>query len=255
MSTRLFDLTGRTAFVTGSSGGLGLTIARGLGRAGARIVLNGRNEGKLARAVDSLARDGLQVSGRAFDVTRSIEIDHGVSAIEDEAGPIHVLVNNAGVQIRGDLAEVKEAAWRSVIENNLTSAFLVSRRVVRGMIARRAGKIVNVCSLMSEVGRKTTGPYAAAKGGLKMLTKAMAVDWTRHNIQVNGVGPGYFMTEMTRTLAENPEFDAWLKNRTPAARWGQPEELVGTVVYLASEASSFVSGQVIYVDGGVLATL
>lgn len=251
----LFDLSGKTALVTGSSRGLGYGLARGLAEAGARVVLNGRDKQRLARAVEELRQGGLEVYGSAFDVHSREDIHRAVSAIEEELGAFHILVNNAGMMLRGDLAEVEEGVWHQILETNLTSAFLVSQRVVKGMVKRRYGKIINICSLMSELGRKTTGAYAASKGGLKMLTKAMAVDWAAHNIQVNGIGPGYFITDITKVLAENPEFDAWLKNRTPAGRWGDPRELIGTAVYLASEASSFVTGQIIYVDGGILASL
>ena len=255
MSRDLFDLTNRIALVTGSSQGLGLTLARGLGQAGARIVLNGRNQEKLAKAVAAVEADGLAVSGCAFDVTDAASIDRGVGDIEDGVGPIDILVNNAGIQRRGTLESLDEAAWREVIDTNLTGVFLVSRRVVRGMIERQRGKIINICSLMSEIGRETTGNYAASKGGLKMLTRAMAVEWARHNIQANGIGPGYVLTEMTRQLADDPEFDAWIRRRTPAGRWGDPAELVGAAVFLASDASDFVNGQILYVDGGILAAL
>ena len=255
MATGLFDLTGRTALVTGSSRGLGLTLARGLGRAGARVVLSGRDEERLAEAVSALEGEGLAVSGYPFDVADSEQIDRAAGRIESEVGPVDILVNNAGIQRRGRLEEIDESAWREVVDTNLTGAFLVARRLARGMIARRRGKIINICSLMSEVGRPATGPYAASKGGLKMLTKAMAVEWAGHNIQANGIGPGYFITDMTRPLADDPAFDAWVKSRTPAGRWGEPSELVGTVVFLASGASDFVNGQVIYVDGGILASV
>lgn len=255
MAADLFDLTGRTALVTGSSRGLGLTIARGLGRAGAALVLNGRDETRLAAAADALRDQGLRVSPCPFDVTDAAAIDSGLGAIEGQVGPIDILVNNAGVQRRGALESLDEGAWREVLDTNLTAVFLVSRRVVRGMIERRRGKIINICSLMSEVGRETTGNYAASKGGLKMLTRAMTVEWARHNIQANGIGPGYFLTEMTRKLADDPEFGAWIRRRTPAGRWGDPEELVGAAVFLASRASDFVNGQILYVDGGILAAL
>ena len=255
MSGDLFDLTGRLAVVTGSSRGLGLTLARGLGEAGATVVLNGRDEERLAGAVAALEADGLAASGCAFDVTDAASIDRGVGEIEDRIGPIDILVNNAGIQRRGPLEALDEKAWREVIDTNLTGVFLVSRRVAHGMIERRRGKIVNICSLMSELGRETTANYAASKGGLKMLTRAMAVEWARYNIQANGIGPGYFLTEMTRPLADDPKFDAWIRGRTPAGRWGDPAELVGAAVFLASAASDFVNGQVIYVDGGILAAL
>ena len=164
-------------------------------------------------------------------------------------------MNNAGIQRRSPLDKVEEAVWREVLNTNLTAVFLLSQQVVQGMIARRAGKIINICSLMSKMARPTVGPYTAAKGGVKMLTKSMAVEWGRYNIQVNGLGPGYFATEMNNPLKEDPQFDAWIRSRTPTGRWGEPEELIGTAVFLASQASDFVTGQLIYVDGGILAAL
>lgn len=255
MTTHLFDLTGKVALVTGSYQGLGLAIARGLGQAGAALVLNGRNEAKLAEAVSRLQAEGLRVTGCRFDVSRAAEVQERIPALEREVGQIDILVNNAGIQRRSPLEQFEESLWREVLDINLTGVFLVTRQVVRGMIARKAGKIVNICSLMCEMGRPTVGAYTAAKGGVKMLTKAMAVEWGKHNIQVNGIGPGYFATEMNRPLKENREFDAWIRSRTPAGRWGEPEELVGAAVFLASRASDFVNGQIIYVDGGILAAL
>ncbi len=255
MGTEWFDLTGRVALVTGSSQGLGFTLARGLAEAGATVVLNGRDAERLAGAVERLRDAGLDARGYVFDVTRREDVAAAIARIEREAGPIDVLVNNAGIQRRAPLEQVEGAVWREVLDTNLTAPFLVGQHVARGMIARRAGKIINICSLMSEVGRPTIAPYTAAKGGLKMLTKAMATEWARHNIQVNGIGPGYFKTEMNRALFEDEQFDAWIRERTPARRWGAPEELIGPAVFLASDASSFVSGQIIYVDGGILATL
>lgn len=250
-----FDLSGRIALVTGSSKGLGLTLARGLARAGATVVLNGRDADRLRAAAEGLAREGIAAQTAAFDVTRREEVARGVEGIERAVGPIGILVNNAGINRRGKLEEMEEATWHEVMDTNLTSAFLVGQQVGKRMVERKRGKIINICSLMSEVGRATTAPYAASKGGLKMLTRAMATEWARYNIQANGIGPGYFVTDLTRVLAENKEFDAWVKARTPAARWGDPEELVGTAVFLASGASDFVNGQVIYVDGGILAAL
>ncbi len=255
MTSDLFTLGGRVALVTGSGRGLGLTLARGLGQAGARLVLNGRDGDRLAAAVAALAGEGLEAHAAAFDVTDAGAIDRAVADAERDVGPIDVLVNNAGIQRRGPLETLDEAAWREVIDTNLTGVFLVSRRVARGMIPRGRGKIINIGSLMCELGRETTGNYAAAKGGVKMLTRAMAVEWGPHNIQANGIGPGYFLTDMTRSLAADPEFDAWIRRRTPARRWGDPAELVGAAVFLASKASDFVNGQMIYVDGGILAAL
>jgi len=255
MASDLFDLTGRTALVTGSSRGLGRVIAAGLGRAGASLVLNGRNEAALAEAVADLRGDGLTVRGVPFDVADAEAIDRAVTDLEREGIAIDILVNNAGIQRRGPLENLSDAQWAEVVETNLTGAFRVARRVVRGMLERGRGKIINICSLMSEVARPTTGNYAASKGGLKMLTRAMATEWSGRGIQVNGLGPGYILTEMTQPLADDPAFDAWIRGRTPAGRWGRPADLVGTAVFLASPASDFVTGQVVYVDGGILAAL
>ncbi len=249
----LFSLSGKNALVTGSSRGLGFVLARGLGQAGARVVLNGRDEAVLASAAEKLRSEGLDVAVSAFDVTDSAQVEEGIARIETEVGPVEILVNNAGIQRRKPLEDFPEEDFREVLETNLTSAFLVSKRVARRMIGRKSGKIVNICSLQSEVGRPSITPYAASKGALKMLTRGMAVEWAKHGIQVNAIGPGYFKTEMTRALVEDPDFDRWIRGRTPAGRWGDPEELVGLLVYLCSPASSFVNGQIVYVDGGLLA--
>ena len=254
-SNPLFDLTGRTALITGSSQGLGLALARGLGAAGASLVLNGRDVTKLAAAAARLRAEGLKVTTAAFDVTNAEAIAQAVARVETEVAPIDILVNNAGIHRRAPLAEMTETQWREVLDTNLTSAFLVTRQVAPRMIARRAGKIINTCSLMSEVCRPSTGNYAAAKGGLKMLTRAMATEWACHNLQINAIGPGYFATELTQSLVDNPEFNKWICGRTPAGRWGRPDELVGTAVFLASGASNFVNGQIIYVDGGLLSAI
>ena len=255
MFDNLFNLSGKIALITGSSRGLGYVMAKGLGSAGVKIILNGRNEERLEKAVNQLRKEGFNVDGYSFNITKKQEIDEKISLIEKQKGSIDILVNNAGIQKRALLIEMEESSWREVIETNLTGAFLVSQQVVKGMIARESGKIINICSLQSELGRATLAPYAAAKGGLKMLTKNMAIEWARYNIQVNGIGPGYFITELTRPLAENTQFDQWLKNRTPAHQWGQPEELIGALIFLASQASNFVNGQIIYVDGGILASI
>ncbi len=251
----LFDLNGRTALVTGSSRGLGLAIARGLAQAGAAIALNGRDEERLAATAEVLRSEGARVVPAPFDVTDGGAAARAVERLEAEFGPVDILVNNAGIQQRSPLLEMSEAQWRAVIDTNLTSAFLVARAVAPRMVARRAGKIINICSVMSEVSRPTIANYAAAKGGLKMLTRAMAVEWARHGLQANAIAPGYFMTELNRPLVENPEFNAWICQRTPAGRWGEPHELAGAAVFLASRASDFVNGQVLYVDGGILAAL
>jgi gluconate 5-dehydrogenase len=254
MGKNPFNLAGRTALITGSSRGIGFALARGLGAAGARVVVNGRNEEAVEKATAALRQANIRAAGCVFDVTDAAAVERAVAGLE-EGGAIDVLVNNAGAQRRAPLESMTEGDWEAVIRLNLTAAFLVAQSVGRRMIPRRRGKIVNVCSLMSEVARPTTGNYAAAKGGLKMLTRSLAVEWARHNIQINGIAPGYFRTEMTRSLYEDPQVDAWVRARTPAGRWGDPEELAGAAVFLSSPASDFVSGQVLYVDGGVLASL
>ena len=255
MASPLFDLTGRTALVTGSSQGLGFAMARGLAQAGAAIVLNGRDEAKLARAAAALQAEEVRVTTAAVDVTDGAAVTAAVAKLEAEFAPIDILINNAGIQRRAPLAEMTEQQWREVLDTNLTSAFLVARAVAPRMIARRSGKIINICSVMSEVSRPTIGNYAAAKGGLKMLTRAMAGEWAKHGLQSNAIAPGYFMTELNRTLVENVEFNKWICGRTPAGRWGQPEELAGAAVFLASRASDFVNGQILTIDGGLLAAL
>lgn len=254
MSKTLFDLSSRRILITGSNAGIGLAIAQGLAEHGATVILNGRNAEKLEAAAQNLRAKGLSIETSRFDVTDEAEVIAAIEAIAS-TGPIDGLVNNAGIQRRVSLEKVELSTWNEVLQTNLTSAFLVSREASKHMIERKQGKIVNTCSLMSEVGRTTTGPYTAAKGGLKMLTKAMCADWAQHNIQINAIGPGYFITEMTQVLADSPEFDAWVKGRTPAKRWGKPEELVGAAVFLCSSASDFINGQIIYVDGGMISSL
>lgn len=253
----LFSLTGRTALITGSSQGIGAALARGLAEAGAAVVLNGRSPEKLAAAAEALraAVPGVRVATAAFDVNDGAAVEREVARIEAEFAPIDILLNNAGIHRRAPLLEMSDQQWKEVLDTNLTSAFVVGRAVARRMVARGSGKIINTCSLMTEVSRPSIGNYAAAKGGLKMLTKAMAVEWAKHGLQCNGIGPGYIVTEMTQVLVDNPEFNAWICKRTPAGRWGKPEELVGTTVFLASRASDFVNGQIIHIDGGLLAGL
>ena len=252
----LFDLSGRTALVTGSSSGLGLAMAKGLAEAGAAVVLNGRNKAKLAAAVDSLAEAGLDASARAFDVTDDAAVRAAFEALDADGVAVDILVNNAGAIVRKPIVDLSTEEFRRVIDGHLTAAFQVGREAARRMIARgRGGKIVNIGSLMSEVGRATVAPYAAAKGGMKLLTRAMAAEWAAHDIQANAIGPGWMVTELTRPLADDQKFDAWVRARTPAGRWGRPEELVGAAVFLASGASSFVNGQILYVDGGLLAVM
>jgi len=251
----LFSLRGKRALITGSGQGIGFRLARGLAEAGASLVLNDIDPDRLARAVDELRQTGAQVAGTLFNVAKPEEVRPAVAEVERSVGPIDILFNNAGIHRYAPLAEMELARWQEVIDVNLTGAFVVAQAVIPGMITRRAGKIVNICSLMSEAGRPTTGNYTAAKGGLKMLTKAMTVEWARHNVQINGIGPGYILSDLTRHLAAKPEFDAWVKSRTPAARWGTPDDLVGAAVFLCAPASDFVNGHILYVDGGILAAL
>ena len=256
MSAALFDLSGHTALVTGSSRGLGYAIAEGLGAAGAAVVLNGSDPERLAAAAAPLRAKGLTVTEAVFDVTDESAVMRAFAKLDAAGVLVDILVNNAGIQLRKPIVETTAAEWQRVIDTNLTSAFLVGREAARRMIERgKGGKIINIGSLMSEVARATLCAYTAAKGGIKMLTRAMAAEWAEHNIQANAIGPGYMATEMTRPLRENAAFDAWLMARTPARRWGKPEELVGTAIFLASSASGYVNGQIIYVDGGILAVL
>jgi gluconate 5-dehydrogenase len=253
--TSLFDLTGRTALITGSSKGIGYALAGALASAGARVVLNARDAAALARARDALAAAGHEVHAAAFDVTDAGAVQAGVQQIEDTIGPIDILVNNAGMQHRGPFAEFPLEAWHKITTTNLDSVFLVGQAVAQRMIPRAAGKIINICSVQSELGRPGIAPYAATKGAVKMLTKGMAIDLGKYGIQVNGLGPGYFKTELTQALVADTAFTAWLSNRTPAGRWGEVEELAGAVIFLASPGSSFVNGHILYVDGGITAGL
>jgi gluconate 5-dehydrogenase len=250
----LFSLSGKTALVTGSSRGLGVELALALAEAGARVILNGRDEKSLETTRSTHFSAWAETEVCAFDVADPVDVERGARLLLQRIPRVDILVNNAGIQIRGPLEDYDPMDWDRMIRADLSSAFYMTRYLVKPMIERRAGKIINICSLMSEVGRATIAPYAAAKGGLKMLTRAMATEWARHGIQVNAIGPGYFASEMTRPLVENAEFSAWLTKRTPAARWGNPRELRGPILFLASEASSFVNGQILYVDGGFLAS-
>lgn len=253
MTANLFDLRGKLALITGSGRGIGFTLARGLARSGCNIVLNDIDEKRLENAVSMLKKDGFNSYGVPFDVRDEKMIDQKISYIEKEIGKIDILINNAGIQIRASLEEFNSEDWRRLIDINLTGAFLVSKSVVQGMIKRKAGKIINICSIQSELARPTIAPYTASKGGIRNLTKGMATDWGKYNIQVNGIAPGYFKTEMTKALYEDPKFDAWLCSRVPANRWGDPSELIGAAIFLSSKASDYVNGHLLFVDGGLMA--
>jgi gluconate 5-dehydrogenase len=254
--SNLFDLSGKTALITGSSEGLGLSMARGLAGAGATIILNGRDEKKLADAAKSFADDGHNIAVRAFDVADEEAVIAAFAHFDAEGVEIDILVNNAGIQLRKPMLDLKTEEWRRIVDIHLTGSFQVGREAARRMIARgRGGKIINIASLASEVARATISPYVAAKGGVRMLTRSMAAEWAKHDIQANAIGPGYIATEMNRALLDDPKFDAWVKGRTPSGRWGKPEDLIGAAVFLASPSSNYVNGQIIYVDGGLLAVI
>jgi gluconate 5-dehydrogenase len=250
-----FRLDGRLALVTGSSAGIGLALARGLGQAGASLVLNGRNVSALAAAAATLRAEGLKVHERAFDVTDAEQVKVQVADIESHIGPLEILINNAGIQRRGPLHEFAHSDWQDILQTNLNSVFFVGQTVAQHMITRGRGRIINICSVQSELGRPGIAPYMATKGAVKMLTKGMAIDWGPLGLNVNGIGPGYFKTELNEKLFNDPTFSAWLTNRTPSRRWGEVQELAGAAVFLASDAASFVNGHILYVDGGVTAQL
>jgi len=256
MSTELFDLSGKTALVTGGTHGLGMAIATGLAHAGATIVINDEFAHKLEAARDEYARKGIIIHSYVLDVTDEEAVEQTIPLIEDEVGPIDILVNNAGIIKRIPILEMKAEEFRQVLDVDLTGPFIMAKTVAKGMVERGQGKIINMCSMMSELGRNTVSAYAAAKGGLKMLTRNMATEWARFNIQINGIGPGYFATDQTAPIrVDGHPFNEFIINRTPAGRWGDPDDLAGTAVFLASKASDFVNGQVVYVDGGILATI
>ena len=245
-----FELTGRLALVTGSGSGLGFAIAQGLARAGARVVLNGRNRVKLDAAATMLADAGIAAEVAPFDVTDAAAVDAGIASIARTQGPIDILVNNAAVNQRQPLEQFSLTDWRAVQAANLDGPFLVTRAVLPAMKSRRRGKIVNICSIASDLGRPNIVAYAASKGGLKMLTRALAVELAPYNVQVNGIAPGFFKTEMNAALTGDAEFSAWVARRTPAGRWGEPGEIAGAAVFLASSAADYVTGHLLYVDGG-----
>ena len=245
-----FDLGGSVALVTGSGSGLGYAIAQGLARAGARVVLNGRNRSKLDAAAAALKAEGIDARVASFDVTDAAAVDEGIATVAREQGPIDILVNNAAVNQRQPLEQFSLADWRALQAANLDGPFLVTRALLPAMKARRRGKIVNICSLASDLGRPNIVAYAASKGGLRMLTRALAVELAPYNVQVNGIAPGFFKTEMNAALINDAQFSAWVERRTPAGRWGEPAEIAGAAVFLASRAADYVTGHLLYVDGG-----
>lgn len=251
----LFSLEGKRALITGSAQGIGFLLGTGLGEHGAEIVVNDITQERADNAAAALREQGIRAHGVGFNVTKSQEVAEAIERIESQIGPIDILINNAGIQRRHPFVEFPESDWDAIIDVNQKSVFLVSQQVAKRMMARRSGKIINICSMQSELGRETITPYAASKGAVKMLTRGMCVELAAHNIQVNGIAPGYFATDMTKALVENQEFSNWLFKRTPAARWGNPEELIGAAVYLSAPASDFVNGHLLFVDGGMLAAV
>jgi gluconate 5-dehydrogenase len=251
----LFDLSGRTALVTGSSQGIGLALARGLAEAGAAVVLNGRDSGKLAAAAATLRAEGHAVRELAFDATDHAAVRTAVDELERDGVAIGILVNNAGMQHRAPLEDFPAEAFERLLATNVSSVFNVGQAVARHMIRRGAGKIINIASVQSALARPSIAPYTATKGAVANLTKGMATDWAKHGLQCNAIAPGYFETPLNAALVADPAFTEWLSKRTPAGRWGRVEELVGACVFLASDAASFVNGHVLYVDGGITASL
>ncbi len=254
MLPHIFDLTGRRALITGGGQGIGLALARALAQAGATVVLNGRNAERLRQSAEALAAEGFAADIAAFDVTDPAAVRDGVAQVL-AGGEIDILINNAGIQRRMPLQDFPEETWRELMRTNLDAVFFVAKAVAGPMIARGRGKIINICSVQSELGRPGIAPYAASKGAVRMLTRGMCADWAKHGLQVNGLAPGYFETAMNRALVEDAAFSDWLCKRTPAGRWGRVEELGGAAVFLASDASSFINGQVLFVDGGMTAVV
>ncbi|MCB1500418.1 MAG: SDR family oxidoreductase [Bauldia sp.] len=254
-SLPLFDLTGRRAFITGSSRGIGLAYAYAVAEAGASVVLNSRKQDDVDAAVEAMRAAGHTADGYAFDVADPAAVEAAVERIETEVGPIDILFNNAGIQRRTPLEAFPVETWREVMAINLDAVFYVGQAVAKRMIPRGRGKIINTCSLGSEIARATISPYVTSKGAVKMLTKAMCVEWAKYGIQTNGIGPGYIKTELNVALTRDPEFNAMIQRRTPAGRWGEVDELKGAAIFLAAPASDFVNGQILYVDGGVLSSM
>jgi gluconate 5-dehydrogenase len=249
--SELFSLKGRLALITGSGQGIGFALARGLAQHGAKVVLNGRSTEKIGKAVATLRGEGFAAEASVFDVVDPAAVEAGIARIEKDIGPIDIVINNAGVQFRKPLEEFPDDKWQQLLQTNVTGVFNVGKAVARRMIPRRRGKIINIASVMSELARPTIAPYTATKGAVRNLTRGMCADWAKHGLQVNAIAPGFFRTELNKALTEDPEFTGWLEKRTPTGRWGEVEELVGAAVFLASDASSFVNGHTLYVDGGM----
>lgn len=255
MTSRLFDLSGKRALVTGSSQGIGLALATGLAEHGAEVIINGRTADRVEAVVGALRGKGLTAHPAMFDVTSRDAVDAAVADVGSRVGPLDILVNNAGMQHRAPLEDFPPEKWDEMLQTNVTSLFNVSQAAGRGMIARGSGKIINIASVQSELARPGIAPYTATKGAVRNFTRGMATDWARYGIQVNAIAPGYFKTPLNAALVEDAGFTEWLARRTPAGRWGEVEELIGAAVFLAGEASSFVNGQVLYVDGGITASI
>jgi len=251
----LFGLSGKRALITGSSKGIGYALARGLSGAGAEIVINGRDAARLDQAAAGLREAGASVTTAVFDVTDPQAVRAGVAKVEAETGAIDILINNAGMQHRTPLEDFPDDAWDMLMRTNLNSVFNVGKAVAKYMIERKHGKIINICSVQTALARPGIAPYVASKGAVANLTKGMCTDWAKYGLQVNGLAPGYFETELTEALVADDEFSAWLSNRTPAGRWGKVDELVGAAVFLSSDSASFVNGHILYVDGGITACL
>ncbi len=255
----MFSLEGKIALITGASNGIGFSMACGLAKAGAKIAFNDINEEIVSRAVNAYKDKGIEARGYICDVTNEKSVNDMITMIENELGVIDILVNNAGIIKRIPMHDMASEDFRRVIDVDLTAPFILSKAVLPSMIKKGGGKIINICSMMSELGRETVSAYSAAKGGLKMLTKNIASEYGKYNIQCNGIGPGYIATPMTAALREKQNdgsphpFDKFIISKTPAARWGEVNDLVGPVVFLASSASGFVNGHILYVDGGILA--
>lgn len=255
MTSTLFDLRGRLCLITGSSQGIGFALAKGMAEHGARVVLNGRDADKLEAASRDLRNQGLDVEGAPFDVTSHEAVVSGVERVEKSLGPIDVLINNAGMQFRSPLEDFPADRWEQLLTTNVSSVFYAGQAVARHMIGRGRGKIINIASVQAELARPGIAPYTATKGAVRNLTRGMCTDWAKYGLQINAIAPGYFKTPLNQALVDNPEFSAWLEKRTPAGRWGNVEELVGAAVFLASDASSFINGHTLFVDGGITASL